>query len=133
MAKTIIINGVTYTDVPFTESPLASNPQQKAKFYDTDDATLDNGNKMLDGVTAYSNGVKYTGSIQSKSAQTYTPTTSDQTIASGQYLGGVQTIKGDVNLSAGNIKKNVTIFGITGTLDSATIVQDQVTKGLSIS
>lgn len=133
MAKTIIINGVTYADVPFTESPLASNPSQTAKFYDTSDATLDNGNKMLDGVTAYSNGVKYTGSIQSKSAQTYTPTTSDQTIASGQYLGGVQTIKGDVNLSAGNIKKDVVLFGITGTLQSATIVQDQVTKGLSIS
>lgn len=133
MAKTIIINGVTYPNVPFTESPLASDPSQKAKFYDTDDATLDNGNKMLDGVTAYSNGVKYTGSIQNKSAQTYTPTTSDQQINAGQYLSGVQTIKGDANLSAGNIKKDVVLFGITGTLQSATIVQDQVTKGLSIS
>lgn len=133
MAKTIIINGVTYPDVPFTESPLASDPSQTAKFYDTDDATLDNGNKMLDGVTAYSNGVKYTGSIQSKAAQTYTPTTSDQTINSGQYLSGAQTIKGDADLTQGNIKYGVTIFGVTGTLQSATIVQDQVTKGLSIS
>ena len=133
MAKTIVINGITYTDVPFTESPLASNPSQTAKFYDTSDATLDNGNKMLDGVTAYGNGVKYTGSIQSKAAQTYTPTTSDQTINAGQYLSGVQTIKGDADLTQGNIKYGVTIFGITGTLQSATIVQDQVTKGLSIS
>ena len=133
MAKTIVINGITYTDVPYTESPLASDPNTKAKFYDTSDATLDNGNKMLDGVTAYGNGVKYTGSIQSKSAQTYTPTTSDQTINAGQYLSGVQTVKGDVNLSAGNIKAGVSIFGVNGTLQSATIVQDQVTKGLSIS
>ena len=70
MAKTIIINGVTYQDVPYTESPLASDPTQKARFYDTTDATLDNGNKMLNGVTAYADGVKYTGSIQSKTAQT---------------------------------------------------------------
>lgn len=84
---------------------------------DTSDATLNSGSQMLSGVTAYSNGVKYTGTIQSKSAQTYTPTTSDQTIASGQYLSGAQTIAGDANLVAGNIKKDVTIFGTTGVYD----------------
>lgn len=52
-----------------------------------------------------------------KSAQTYTPTTSDQTIASGRYLTGTQTIKGDANLVAGNIKKDVSIFGVTGTYE----------------
>ncbi len=52
--------------------------------------------------------------ITSKSAQTYTPTTADQTIAAGQYLSGAQTVKGDANLVAGNIKKDVTIFGVTG-------------------
>ena len=50
-----------------------------------------------------------------KAAQTYTPTTSDQTIASGQYLAGDQTIKGDANLLAANIVSGVTIFGVTGT------------------
>ena len=30
---------------------------------DTDDATLDNANQLLSGVTAYSNGTKYTGSL----------------------------------------------------------------------
>lgn len=52
-----------------------------------------------------------------KSAQTYTPTTSDQTISSGRWLSGNQTIKGDANLLAGNIKKDVSIFGVTGTYE----------------
>ena len=48
-------------------------------------------------------------------ATTYTPTTSNQTISSGTYLTGTQTISGDANLVAGNIKNGTTIFGVTGT------------------
>ena len=59
-------------------------------------------------------GAEVTGSIPSKSAQTYTPGTAAQSIASGQYLSGVQTISGDANLVAGNIKEGTTIFGVTG-------------------
>lgn len=55
-----------------------------------------------------------TQQLSTKAAATYTPTTADQTIASGQYLTGAQTIKGDANLAAGNIKDGVTIFGVTG-------------------
>ena len=131
MAQNVIINGVTYSNVPKVNIPKSGSGT--AEFIDTTDASLDNGNKMLNGVTAYGNGVKYTGSIQSKSAQTYTPTTSDQTIASGQYLSGAQTIKGDANLVAGNIASGVTIFGVAGSLSSATISQDSTTKVLSIS
>ena len=58
-----------------------------------------------------------TSNLTTKSAQTYTPTTSNQTIASGQYLTGTQTISGDANLVAGNIKKDVSIFGVTGTYE----------------
>ncbi|MGN1399725.1 MAG: hypothetical protein ACI4WG_06995, partial [Erysipelotrichaceae bacterium] len=50
-----------------------------------------------------------------KAAATYTPGTSNQTIASGQYLTGTQTIKGDANLVASNIKSGISIFGVTGT------------------
>lgn len=50
-----------------------------------------------------------------KAATTYTPTTSDQTIAAGQYLTGAQTIAGDTNLVAANIASGVTIFGVVGT------------------
>lgn len=75
-------------------------------------------NNILSGKTAYVKGSKVTGTIASKAAATYTPKTTDQTIASGQYLSGVQTIKGDANLIAENIKENVSIFGVTGNLKS---------------
>ena len=131
MAQNVVINGVTYSNVPQVQIPKQGGGT--AAFLDTSDATLNDGAKMLSGNTAYANGTKYTGSISSKSAQTYTPTTSDQTISAGQYLTGTQTIKGDANLSAINIKSGVTIFGVAGSLTSATISQDGVTKILSIS
>lgn len=58
-----------------------------------------------------------TTGIAVKSANTYTPGAAAQTIAAGTYLAGAQTIAGDSNLSAGNIKKDVTIFGVTGTFE----------------
>ena len=220
MAKSVIINNVTYSDVPYIEVPL-SGSSGNAEFYDTSDATLDSGGKMLSGNTAYADGVKYTGTIASKSgtditasgdtvtvpagyyasqqtkavasgsatpaatisgtsatlstgtntltlsktisntpqvtagyvsagtagnssvsltasvttkaAATYTPGTSDQTIASGTYLTGAQTISGDADLVAANIKSGVSIFGVAGSLTSAIISQDASTKVLSIS
>lgn len=131
MAQNIIINGVTYQNVPKVQIPKTTGG--KAEFTDTADATVSSGAELLQGKTAYANGVKYTGTIQSKSAQTYTPTTSDQTIQSGQYLTGVQTIKGDTNLQPQNIASGISIFGVTGTLSAPIISQDSTTKVLSIS
>ena len=220
MAKNVVINGVTYQNVPSVEIPL-SGSSGSAEFVDTSDATLDGGGKMLSGVTAYADGTKYTGSIATKTgsdlsasgdtvtvpagyyasqqtkavaagsatapatisgtsasvstgtntltlsksisntpqvtagyvssgtagtsavsltasvttkaAATITPGTSDQTIASGTYLTGAQTISGDADLVAGNIKSGVTIFGVAGSLTSAVVSQDASTKVLSIS
>ena len=216
----VVINSVTYPNVPSVQIPL-SGTSGNAEFFDTSDATLDNGGKMLSGNTAYANGVKYTGSIATKTgtditasgdtvtvpagyyasqqtkavaagsatgpatvsgssasvstgtntltlsktvsitpvvsagyvasgtaanasvsltasvttkgAATYTPTTSDQTIAAGTYLTGAQTISGDANLVASNIKSGVSIFGVAGSLTSATVSQNAETKVLSIS
>lgn len=80
---------------------------------DTSDATITSGAQILYPYTGYANGLKYEGSIQSKSAQTYIPTTTNQTIESGQYLSGTQTILGDANLIASNIKKDVVLFDDT--------------------
>lgn len=60
-----------------------------------------------------------TKQLTTQAAQTITPGTSDKTIASGRYLTGPQTIKGDANLVAGNIKSGVSIFGVAGTYEGS--------------
>ena len=59
----------------------------------------------------------YTGinGITGRSAATITPGTSDQTISSGVYLTGAQTIRGDANLTSSGIRQGVSIFGVAGT------------------
>ena len=219
MAQSVIINGVTYSDVPSVTIPKSGSGT--AEFFDTSDATLDSGGKLLSGNTAYADGTKYTGtiatktgsdisasgdtvtvpagyyasqqtkavssgsatapatisgtsasvstgtntltlsktisvtptvsagyvssgtagnssvsltaSVTTKGAATITPGTSDQTIASGTYLTGAQTISGDADLVASNIKSGVSIFGVAGSLTAATVSQDASTKILSIS
>lgn len=130
MAQSVVINGVTYADVPEVHIPLFGGGT--AKFMDTSDGTA-TAYDMLSGATGYVNGVKITGNIQSKAAATITPGTSDQIIASGQYLSGAQTISGDTNLTAYNIKSGITIFGVEGTLALPSISQDGTTKILSIA
>lgn len=220
MSKSVQIRGIVYSDVPSVEIPLSPGPGN-AEFFDTSDATLDGGGKMLNGVTAYANGTKYTGNIPSKSssdltasgatvtvpaghyasqatksvssgsatapatisgtsatvstgtntltlsktvsvtpsvsagyvasgtagnsavsltasvttkaAATITPGTSNQTINSGTYLTGTQTISGDANLVAANIVSGKTIFGVAGSAQIPSISQDSTTKVLSIS
>ena len=219
MAQNVVINGVTYQNVPEVDIPKSGGGT--ASFYDTSDATLDSGGKLPLGVTAYADGTKYTGtaaendssdvtasgdtvtvpagyyasgvtkavasgsatapatitgtsasvstgtntltlsktisvtptvsagyvssgtagnssvsltaSVTTKGATTYTPSTSNQTIASGTYLTGTQTISGDANLVGSNIKSGVSIFGVSGSLTAATVSQDAGTKVLSIS
>lgn len=67
--------------------------------------------------TAGNASVSLTANVTTKGATSYTPTTTSQTIVSGTYLTGNQTILGDSNLVAGNIKKNISIFGVTGTYE----------------
>ncbi|RKZ45482.1 MAG: hypothetical protein DRQ41_00150 [Gammaproteobacteria bacterium] len=81
----------------------------------------DNGNGVQPGeVTA---GKQYwgltdnwgpqTGTMPNQGAITITPTTTDQPIAGG-YHNGSGVVKGDPNLSPGNIRGGVPVFGVDG-------------------
>lgn len=57
-----------------------------------------------------------TQSIDTQGGWTITPTTTDILgCPANRYCTGDIIVKGDANLVAGNIKKDVTIFGVTGT------------------
>lgn len=73
-----------------------------------------------------------TKQLTTQGAQTITPGTSNKTIASGRYLTGTQTIKGDANLVAANIKKDVTIFGVRGTNAGGDPIQEIIDGGLQL-
>ena len=73
-------------------------------------------------ITISGNG---TLNLSSQAAQTIIPSTTAQTIASGQYLTGTQTIAGDANLIPSNIKRGVSIFNVTGTLNSVTLTNNE--------
>lgn len=80
---------------------------------DTSDATASDSD-IRKGKTAYVNNKLVTGTMSEKAAATYTPSTKDQTINSGVYLAGDQTIKGDSNLISDNIIRKKSIFGVEG-------------------
>lgn len=89
----------------------------------TPSIAVDSGGKITASATqaaGYVAAGTKTGTMQLtvQAAKTWTPGTSDQTLASGKYLTGAQTIKGDANLKAANIVKGVSIFGVTGTAES---------------
>lgn len=111
------LNGLKLTGTA-TSTSTTPNLQSKSVTPSESAQTVspDDGYDGLSSVSVGAISSTYIGSgVTQKSAATYTPTTSDQTIANGQYLSGTQTIKGDANLVAGNIKSGVSIFGVSGT------------------
>lgn len=80
-----------------------------------------NSSGLITATATQSAGYVFSGTksatkqLTTQGAQTITPTTTNQTISSGKYLTGTQTVKGDANLIAANIAEGKTIFGVTGT------------------
>src|SRR5699024_4298324 len=113
IASAITDMGVsTSANDSFTQ--MATNIGNIETGYDTSQVTA-TANTVRSGYKfVNSSGQLITGTIPSKGAQTYTPKTVSQTIAKGQYLSGNQTIQGDENLVASNIKRGVSIFGVYG-------------------
>jgi hypothetical protein len=72
----------------------------------------------LEKVTVNAIPSTYVEPAATKSATTYTPGASDQTISAGTYCSGVQTIKGDANLIPANIVSGKSIFGVEGNAEN---------------
>lgn len=114
-----IKKGVTIFNVTGSYNEATGGPTLQSKAVSPSESTQtvspDSGYDGLSKVTVNAISTTYVGSgVTKKAAATYTPSTSNQTIAASQYLNGAQTIKGDANLVAGNIKSGVSIFGVTG-------------------
>ena len=146
MAQNVVINEITYNDLPYMDAPKA-NGQGDARFWDISDTTLNAAGQLRAGVKARgADGTEYTGNMTEKAAAAYNPSSQDQTINANQYLAGAQTIKAVIvsNLNPAYIANGVTIkvgceddddsvANATGTLKSPVIVQDPTTHGLRIS
>ena len=114
MAKNVVINEVVYQNVPQVNIPLSPGPGNAA-FYDTSDATLDSGDKMLSGNTAYADGVKYTGTIASKSGSDISASGDTVTVPAGYY--STQQTK---SVDSGSATAPATITGSSASVSTGT-------------
>lgn len=85
------------------------------------------GKQLIDA-----DGNVLTGTMPTQGAQTITPGTAAKTIAAGRYLTGAQTIQGDADLKAANIKSGVNIFGVAGTYGFKITAERKGTSSVSV-
>ena len=132
MAQNVIINSVTYSNVPEVDIPKSGGGT--AKFYDTSGADAAQGD-ILSGKKAFGSSGEITGSMTNNGATGGTISTKagTYTIPAGYTSGGTVSLSGVTDCVAGNILSGKTILGVSGSLAVPTISQDGTTKVLSIS
>ena len=132
MAQNVIINGVTYANVPEVDIPKSTSGT--AKFYDTasGDAVAAN---LLSGKKAFNASGEIQGSMPNNGATGGTINTKSGTVTipAGYTTGGTVQLGGVSDCLAQNILNGKTILGVAGSLEMPTISQDATTKILSIS
>lgn len=128
--KAAVASAITDKGVPTPQdaafSQMAENIGKITTGASTGDATATPGD-ILAPKTAYTAAGKVEGIIPTLGARTITPSTENQIVAAGQYLGGTQTILGDPNLTSGNIKAGVTLFGVEGAVEQSFLATLTVT------
>lgn len=134
MAQNVIINGVTYQNVPEVDIPKSGGGT--AKFYDTASADA-SGADLLTGKTAFGASGAVSGSMANNGGTGGTISTKagTVTIPAGYTTGGTVAISSteQAKVIASNIKSGVTLLGVSGSLTLPSISQDSSTKVLSIS
>ena len=132
MAQNVIINGVTYQNVPEVDIPKSTSGT--AKFYDTSSADA-SGADILTGKTAFNASGSVSGSMANNGSTSGTIGTKagTVTIPAGYTTGGTVSLTNVSDCVAGNILSGKSILGVSGSLSMPTITQNSTTKILSIS
>ena len=132
MAQNVIINGVTYSNVPEVDIPKSGGGT--AKFFDTSTANVEQGH-VLTGKTAFGSSGSISGSMANNGSTSGTIGTKagTVTIPAGYTTGGTVSLTNVSDCLAANILTGKSILGVSGSLVMPTISQDSTTKILSIS
>ena len=132
MAQNVIINGVTYSNVPEVDIPKSGGGT--AKFYDTAAADVSASDVLSGKKFAGASGMD-TGSMANNGATggTIGAKAGTYTIPAGFTSGGTVTLTNVSDCVSGNILNGKSILGVSGSLTLPTISQDGTTKVLSIS
>lgn len=134
MAQNVVINGVTYQNVPEVDIPKSGGGT--AKFFDTAGADFTSAD-LLTGKTAFGASGSVSGSMADNGSTSGTISTKAGTVTvpAGYTTGGTISISSteQAKIIASNIKSGVTILGQAGSLSLPSISQDSTTKILSIS
>lgn len=132
MAQNVIINGVTYQNVPEVDIPKSGGGT--AKFFDTASATV-TASDVLTGKTAFGSSGSVSGSMANNGSTSGTIGTKagTVTIPAGYTTGGTVSLTNVSDCLAQNILTGKSILGVNGSLAMPSISQDSTTKILSIS
>lgn len=124
MAQSVVINGVTYSNVPSVQIPKSTSGT--ASFYDISDTTAA-ASDVVGGKYFYtSGGTKTQGSIASKSSSDLTASVLTVTAPAGYYSTAATKTCSDAALVSGNIKAGATIFGVSG---STNVIDTTIASG----
>lgn len=139
MAKNVLINGVTYANVPYVSIPLASG-SGNAKFVDTDSGDAVAGD-IRSGKKAWVDGNEVTGTKPVKSAKDVSVSGENVSVPAGIYDTAVaktvptetkeatpSTAAQDITPSTGKLLKKVTVKAVDVT---ATATEATVPKGVT--
>ena len=133
MAQNVIINGVTYANVPEVDIPKSGGGT--AKFFDTAGATASAGD-ILTGKSAFGASGSVSGSMANNGATGGEISTKagTVTIPAGYTSGGTVSLKASAitDLAAANLLTGKTVLGVAGSLSVPTVSQDSTTKVLTI-
>lgn len=130
----VVINGVTYSNCPEVDIPKSGGGT--AKFYDTNEATITQGD-VLSGKKGFGANGEVSGSMANNGSTSGEISTKSGTVTipAGYTSGGTVSLKSSAvsDLVSANLLNGKTVLGVSGSLSVPTVSQDSTTKILSIS